>query len=787
MVVGATTQDSARVVTEVTSSAAVRVAVADNPDLTGPQYFGPVTPDAQNVAAVPITGLDPDTRYWWQVEHGGVLDSTYTPGRIWTDAPLGEPGSFMVACAGDAGQTPDYPGVGAVLASQRMSNHPVFDEIRLRDPRRFVCLGDGHYYDMSSGVWVAGGPTLGNYRRAWSDRLLQPRQHQLYREVSWVDTYDDHDFLGNDLRGADDPTGAANCLQAYRERTPTYPLPHPTVGCFHPWQQSRVLFVMLDGRTQGSANSDPDGPAKTQLGSVQKTWLEQTLVNGRSSGAEYLVLFSGSQWSLTDHDDSWAGFATERAELVEMFGDTGWLRAMSVVYADRHAFGLDTGSHNVDGGFPLMMAAALDAAPSQPASDRFDTGFDIPERGQYGAITVKDWGYGLAVTLAGWRGGSLLRQITSAVTVSEPVMSVSLQRALSGSHTAVFEAVVVEDYQTGGEPGGTTVPILAGDVRLDGTAEVRGTLDLTTAGPFPRGNDLLLAPYGNEVFVRRGIDLGDRVEWVPLGYYRIGAAEQDDVPDGPIHVPGADRMAGIKDADFLAPRQFAAERTIGSVVHELVREVYPNAAIVWDDDTAQQQLGRVLVVEESRYEGLLDVVTSRGKICYFDGAGVLQIRTAPDPSEPVWEVTEGAGGVLVQASRRLTREGVYNGVVAIGEGADTDTPARAVVVDRNPRSATFWGGRFGQIPRFYSSPVITTDAQADAAARSILSRSIGFPYSVDFTAVPHPGLEPHHAVRVRHAAGRDVHVIQAVTIPLTVAAALTATTKEQTLIALGAP
>ena len=43
---------------------------------------------------------------------------------------------------------------------------------------------------------------------------------------------------------------------------------------------------------------------------------------------------------------------------------------------------------------------------------------------------------------------------------------------LRGSHATVTQAIVCTTYQDGVEPDGTTVPVLAGDVVIDGMADV---------------------------------------------------------------------------------------------------------------------------------------------------------------------------------------------------------------------------------------------------------------------------------------------------------------------------
>src|SRR5690606_24391248 len=104
---------------------------------------------------------------------------------------------------------------------------------------------------------------------------------------------------------------------------------------------------------------------------------------------------------------------------------------------------------------------------------------------------------------------------------------------------------------------------------------------------------------------------------------------------------------------------------------------------------------------------LRDLAESLGKLVWWDGEGTLRVADAPDATVPVWHVRAGRHGVLVSAQRRVTRQGIYNAVVAQGE-ATSGTPARAVVVDDGPLSPTRWGGPFGKVPRFYSSPLLTT-------------------------------------------------------------------------------
>lgn len=346
---------------------------------------------------------------------------------------------------------------------------------------------------------------------------------------------------------------------------------------------------------------------------------------------------------------------------------------------------------------------------------------------------------------------------------------------VSGSHTLLTHVRLVTGFPTGYDPDGVDVPVRSGTVELDATADVFATLDLEIPGVdpatgrpwFPRRSVDPLAPYGAELFVRVGVDLGDRTLWSTLGYFRIDDLDQPDAPDGPIRIAGSDRMAGVIDARLVEPMEFGRSATYAQVVTALVQDAHPLALVVFDDDSGGRTIGRQLIVEEDRYEALRDLAESLGKLVWWDGEGILRVADAPDATVPVWHVRAGRHGVLVSAQRRVTRQGIYNAVVAQGE-ATSGTPARAVVVDDGPRSPTRWGGPFGKVPRFYSSPLLTTQGQARAAAASILRRSLGMPYSVSLGAVTNPALRPHDPIRVTLRDGsRDLHIVDTMSIPLT--------------------
>lgn len=363
---------------------------------------------------------------------------------------------------------------------------------------------------------------------------------------------------------------------------------------------------------------------------------------------------------------------------------------------------------------------------------------------------------------------------------------------LRGSHNAFTRVQVLTSFQTGVAPvGGTEINVIDGIVSQDGAADIRSSVDLTTNGGlniFPQRPTDDLTPYGNELFIECGIQLANgSTEIVSQGYFRIDSVEQSSAPYGVIRVSGYDRMKGIVEARLTAPMSFPAGTSVGSIFTTLVLEVYPLATIEFESASfANSTLVSTQVAEESRFDFLNNIVTSNGHIMYWDYRGILVVKGMPDPMVAVWDVNAGAHGVLVDSTRGVSREGVYNAVVAVGESVNETPPVRAIAIDSNPNSPTYWYGSFGKVPRFFSSSFITTELQALNAAENILRKTLGLPYSVNFTSISNPALEPLDAVTINQVDVVALHVIETIVIPLTTLRPLTATTRRQATLALGA-
>lgn len=553
-----------------------------------------------------------------------------------------------------------------------------------------------------------------------------------------------------------------------------------------PFEDDNENTWVLNGTAQLVAGSS----AKTMLGQDQKDWIQNELAN---TDAELLIWFMPLVWMTgKPGGDSWGSFATERDEIVSFLDSLGWLDRMVMFCGDYHGLAIESGKTNKFGGFPVMICTSLDCTGSSKLDDDiFDVLPSTPGRNQYAEVDVIDLGHTMIVRMTAWHNETNVKsyQVAFPLITTSPNVATS-SRIASGSNVLKFEARVLTEFQTTDDPDGVEIEIEDGNVEFDATSEIFSNLELTTPGVdekgnnlFPRQADDLLAPYGNEIFVRAGIDIGSGVVWSPMGYFRIDSVSQPEGSDGLIQISASDRMSTIIDSELLEPRQFKAGTSFSSIINDLIGDIYPDAVFQIVNTTGDLvNIERELIVESSRHQALFDVAESLGKVIYWGGIGDLRVEEVSDLDDIVWEIKAGRNGVLVQSDREVSRENMANAVVAHGEGSSGD-PARAVVIDDNPNSPTRWGGRFGKIPFEYSSPLLTDPFQTVKAARKQLERLIGMTYSANFQAVTNPSLRPRQMVRITQKDGnREKHRVQSLSIPLVSDQDMSGTTVNQTVM-----
>jgi hypothetical protein len=148
---------------------------------------------------------------------------------------------------------------------------------------------------------------------------------------------------------------------------------------------------------------------------------------------------------------------------------------------------------------------------------------------------------------------------------------------------------------------------------------------------------------------------------------------------------------------------------------------------------------RAVTYQESRLDAIFDLAQTLGGTPYVNTFG--QVTIDPDAWGTATELlTIGPDGTVIEVlPDELTDEGIYNQVVVRTYGTDQVGILATAQLTSGPLR---FGGPFGRIPYFASSQYITTPAQAQAYANSLLPKVSTSPASVYMiTCLPDPRRE----------------------------------------------
>lgn len=344
------------------------------------------------------------------------------------------------------------------------------------------------------------------------------------------------------------------------------------------------------------------------------------------------------------------------------------------------------------------------------------------------------------------------------------------QRWLESLSLARYEPVVQWSPDRGNTWHDLTVH--DGSITAASTSQVRWT----ARGLIVSGAEIgrrALSPYGARirVFMRMHYNR-DTYETVPLGVYRVEEVSQAGLRTGRAQLDGLSLESQVMDERFHQPRTIE----VGTGEYwatTLIKEVLPEMGMSWRlGDSAIPKL-----VEERDRWGLVDgrsrdpsIAKSLGGRVFCDSRG--SFVAAPVPSledEPVWALAAGPGGALVEPQQTLSRDGVYNQIVASGASEDGQPPiGPSVASDDDPVSPTYHQGPFGAVPLFYTSKLITTLSQCQTTALGLLAPRLGLKQKVSVSSLVNYAIEPDDVITVTMPdETTENHIVDSVSFSLT--------------------
>ncbi|KAJ2827674.1 hypothetical protein GGI24_002590 [Coemansia furcata] len=194
-----------------------------------------------------------------------------------------------------------------------------------------VFLGDFIYADLP----LYFGSSVEDYRRLYRQVYRTQSARRLMRKVPMVHVYDDHEIMNNWHTGDAPPMGSA--MAAYNEYNGLANPPSPPNHAFYNFTYGDIAFYAWDTRRYRSHWETEGSGRATMLGKEQKAHFIQWLAAVNHTAAVKFVISSVPLtfgWSNVDSSqDTWRGYPTERAEILEL---TKYVPNLFFLSGDRH-------------------------------------------------------------------------------------------------------------------------------------------------------------------------------------------------------------------------------------------------------------------------------------------------------------------------------------------------------------------------------------------------------------------------------------------------------------------
>jgi hypothetical protein len=311
-----------------------------------------------------------------------------------------------------------------------------------------------------------------------------------------------------------------------------------------------------------------------------------------------------------------------------------------------------------------------------------------------------------------------------------------------------------------GSPFTYPVNLVNGSVSVSGNSGIRRKLSATIEAFI---DDAECDVFRTEIRAEYGIRLlnGDLL-YTPVGTFVLTDAQEQS--RGQIAIQGEDRWRRIVNARFLLPVTTSGLHT--NAIKTLVEGA--DGRIVFQNDLVSTATHTQAIWERDRDKAIMELAKSIGAVVYFDAVGkahLAKIKSLGD--NPDWTLSGGDGGVISSTARTRSQGNTYNAMVVEGENSSGTVSVSAAAVISDPQSPLLYGGPFARRPRYYRSPLISTQSQADATALALLSKVSGQARTVTIDSLPHPGLDAGDIIRVEVTPQSwETHIVDSFDLPL---------------------
>ncbi|GAA4175739.1 hypothetical protein [Gryllotalpicola koreensis] len=306
--------------------------------------------------------------------------------------------------------------------------------------------------------------------------------------------------------------------------------------------------------------------------------------------------------------------------------------------------------------------------------------------------------------------------------------SAELRDVLKGSFDCWWQADVFLD----GERVYQNLPVLSVSTNENATSGIQYTGSLTVAYQADDGRSIspvqmqdALSPFGSQIALYLCVSSGPFLERVLLGNYLISSLPQANttwgIVNGVQYAKGDLLQVQFSDLFWRTQKnqfdQPSAPASLASVWGEIQRLTL----LPVTKNIADSAIPSSVAYQTNRLDAVYSLATVLDATAYITPDGTVSMRPNLWPVAAD-DITGGDLGTLISAPRSMDPSIVYNAIVVrdvagnvLASQSVTDGPLRAANSDGSLSP-------YGRVPYYYSSPFVTTTAQASAYIAKNLPR-----------------------------------------------------------------
>lgn len=343
---------------------------------------------------------------------------------------------------------------------------------------------------------------------------------------------------------------------------------------------------------------------------------------------------------------------------------------------------------------------------------------------------------------------------------------IEISDALASVLTRSYVYAIRVESWLGGELLSDNVPIADGSETSDRSMRVPERITLTVprldrGTSWAPGVDVRhpLAANGQRLRVLLGVGVGGAsIEWLQRGWFVVHEAR---VSGDSVNVDARGMLSLIDEARLVAPYQPA-----GGLMATVRGLVEPALTVNYAATLTDRSVPSGINFDEDRLGAVWEVLDAWPADAAVSPEGVLEVAPPVTTADTaVWSLTDGLGGTIVRTAGVSTREEAFNTVVARGTASDGAQVQGSATIVTGPKSAA---GDFNPlpVPFFFSSPLLTTTAQARTAAQTVLDRKLRTASTMlEIECVPQPALLPGDVISLTSELHSGSVIIEAMRLP----------------------